>query len=206
MFSEVRSWAIVGLTGVVWAALVLAGVVTGNVEAFSTIADVVPLLMLVAWAFERWGWRAVPRLVGVPVLRGTWQGTIESLRPDPTTGLPADPKVAYLAIEQTLTTISVRLMTEESESDQIAGTVYRRASGALAISYTYLNTPSIDRRDASPIHHGGGLLTIHDGAGVRLEGEYWTERATKGMLSFATRSPRVTRSFTDAVALFSGVV
>ncbi len=203
MRAELRSWAIVGLAGIIWAALLLAGVVTGNGDAFGAISAAVPVFLLVAYAFERWLWRVgqTARLFGVPVLRGTWRGTLRAVGTSEAPVAPA--KVAYLAVEQTLTTISVRLLTDESESDQIAGTVFRRPSGALAISYTYLNTPEVERREASPIHHGGGLLTVHDGTGLRLEGEYWTERRTKGALSFAEHTERVARSYADAAALFA---
>ena len=36
-----------------------------------------------------------------------------------------------------------------------------------------------------------------------VAGEYWTERRTKGALSFAEHSPKVARSHADAVALFA---
>jgi SMODS-associating 2TM, beta-strand rich effector domain len=202
---ELRSWTIVGFTAVIWAALILTGFVTGNTEAFSTISEAVPLLLLALFFFERWGWRygRLPQAVGVPLVRGTWKGTLQPLAPDQAPGESSGSKVAYLAVEQTLTTVSVRLMTDESESDQIAGIVATRASGAPAISYTYLNTPTIDRREASPIHHGGGLLTIYDGTRLRLEGEYWTERRTKGKLAFTEHAAKVARSYADATALFA---
>jgi SMODS-associating 2TM, beta-strand rich effector domain len=196
---ELRSWALMGLAGIVWVALLITGAVTGNGDASGAISATVPVLLVLGYLFERWGWRIgrIPRLLGVPMVRGTWKGTLRPL------GLGASIKVAYLAVEQTLTSASVRLLTDESESEQIAGTIFRRASGASAISYTYLNTPVIDRREASPIHHGAALLSILDRNQLRLEGEYWTERATKGALAFTEHAAKVARSYADAAALFA---
>ena len=196
---ELRSWALMGLAGIVWVTLLITGAVTGNGDAFGAISATVPVLLVLGYLFERWGWRIgrIPRLFGVPLVRGTWKGTLSPLGPG------ASVKVAYLAVQQTLTSASVRLLTDESESDQIAGTVFHRTSGAPAISYTYFNTPVIDRREASPIHHGGGLLTILGRNQLRLEGEYWTERATKGKLVFTEHAATVARSYADAAALFA---
>jgi SMODS-associating 2TM, beta-strand rich effector domain len=202
--SELRSWTIVGITGVIWAALILTGVVSGNTDAFSTIADVVPLLLLAAYVVERWLWRIgpFPRLIGVPMLVGTWEGELVTQWVDGKTKASPAPKRAYLAVSQTMTTIAVRLLTDESVSDQLAGAIAKTAGEGRAISYLYLNKPAIGRRTTtSPMHHGAAILTILDGQATRLEGDYWTERESKGTLAFGAHAAAVARTFAEAAAL-----
>jgi hypothetical protein len=52
----------------------------------------------------------------------------------------------YLVVRQTLTTASVRLLSDESTSDQVAGGVHSGESGYPTIAYLYRNRPSIGQR------------------------------------------------------------
>jgi hypothetical protein len=48
------------------------------------------------------------------------------------------------------------------------------------LCYSYLSKPKANIRDRSPIHDGTALLTIQGEKENKLEGEYWTNRATTG--------------------------
>jgi hypothetical protein len=205
MFSEFQTWGIISVVGVIWLALILVGAVSGKIEQFSTIADIVPILLVIAAVFERWGWKLRflhPHLISVPIIHGTWKGELQSLWVDPSTGKSQPKKTVYLTIEQTLTTISLRLMSDESSSEQIAGTLTRSpSSGRRSLAAIYVNTPSIDRRDKSAMHRGSLSLDIHGNASTSLEGEYWTDRASKGKLLFDQVNPTIAESFRDAESL-----
>jgi SMODS-associating 2TM, beta-strand rich effector domain len=201
MFSELQTWAIISVVGVIWLALILVGGISGNVDQFKVITDVVPILLILAGTFERWGWRwskLHPHLVKVPVLRGTWKGELESLWEDPVTRARPPKKTVYFTVEQTLTSICVRLLSDESASEQVAGTIDGKSSGRYVVSAIYLNTPTIDKRATSPIHYGGLALAVYGRPPRRLEGEYWTERQSKGKLLFDKKSSVIAQTFDEA--------
>lgn len=209
MISELRAWGLMAVVLVIWTALALASIVSGNGQAVPTISEGVPVLLVLVLLFDRivWRWRLLhPWLVATPDLVGTWKGELTSLWTDGDGNRPA-PKAAYLAIEQTLTSVRVRLFTDEAASEQIAGDVTKIAGERWAIAYVFRGEPSIEHRDKnkSPMHHGGALMKVIDGATRSLEGEYWSERA-KGKLVLREHSGMVARSHDHANALTYGPV
>ena len=109
--------------------------------------------------------------------------------------------MVYLAIERTLTESVARLMSNESSSGQLVGAIRRRPGGRFFLSAIYQNTPLIDRRETSPIHFGAMMLDIYGHPPLRLEGEYWTERPSKGKLVLTRHNPTVAESYEDAHSL-----
>ena len=75
----------------------------------------------------------------------------------PAEGSPGTPIEAYLAIRQTFSFIKIRLMTRESNSHLLAGSIVRDPSGLYVVTGIYRNLPDLFRRLASPIHHGAML-------------------------------------------------
>jgi hypothetical protein len=166
-------------------------------KPFSTVAGA---LGVAALAFDRWIWRwryLHPWFVSTPNLHGTWSGQLVSdwKRED---GSHIPPIDVYLVVRQTLSTISIRLLTAESSSVLLGGTVTREVDGVERVMGIYLNTPDILRRNGSPIHHGGMMLQVQSHPPARLEGEYWTDRGTKGSLCFTARSDKLLQSFGEA--------
>lgn len=202
MIGELRNWTIISVAGVIWAVLVIVGAASGNGEQLKTIADLVPFLLIAVGVFEKWGWRwwFLPRVIGVPVIHGTWKGELESLWQDPRTGQSPAKKTVYLAVDQTMTTVSVRLMSDESSSEQIAGAV-KRKGGRWLLSSIYVNTPTVDRRRDSRPHHGGLLVDVFGNPPKSLGGEYWTERDSNGKIEFNRQSTTIAQSFREAEGL-----
>lgn len=132
-----------------------------------------------------------------PNLHGTWHGVLVSdwKRED---GSSLPPIGVHLVVRQTLSTISMRLLTPESTSVLLGGSVTNEVDGVETMTGIYLNTPDILRRDGSPIHHGGLILQVQGHPPARLEGEYWTDRGTKGTLCFTSRSDELVESFDEA--------
>lgn len=204
MLSKPQTWTVVGIACLIWLALLAAGIVTGNFGAFGRISSIVPILLGGAALFERWAWRwkpLHPHVVRTPVLRGTWRGTLRSEWVDPETGQVVRPKTVYLSVDQTLQTVRTRLLTGESSSEQVAGTISERWPGQLVLTSIYVNTAQIHLRPKSPTHGGGLLLTLYAEPRLRLEGEYWTERLTKGSLDFRGHSSTIAESFEHAASL-----
>jgi SMODS-associating 2TM, beta-strand rich effector domain len=205
MIAELRVWALIAFAVIEWAVLSIASLVTGNSDALPAIAETVPVLLFIGFLFERLFWRWTPlhpHVIGTPVLLGTWKGQLVSLWVDPQTKVSPAPKTAFLVVEQTLTTVSVRLLTDEATSDQVAGSI-AKVGERRAIAYIYRGVPGIEHRsrNTSLIHFGGALLHIQDGRELRLEGEYWAERESKGTLHFDQHSPQRARSFEEAESL-----
>lgn len=198
MASELRVWSLIAITGAIWLALAAASIVTGDTYGLSLIVDLLPLILLLAYAFERRGWRAQwlhPRWVSTPVVIGTWRGTLTHYGED---DAPID-KVVYLTVRQTLTTASVRLLSDESTSEQVAGGPAMTESGYPGIAYTYRNKPRIGLRHAtSNIHYGGALVEIVGEPATGLNGDYWAERKTKGEFSFREHAPQIAQTFEEA--------
>lgn len=205
MFSSPQTWTIVGIASVIWLALSIVGAVNGGPAAILVLSDLIPTLLIGVSLFERWGWRwsrLHPHIVGQPVVHGTWRGDLESFWKNDA-GASPPVKTVYLSIRQTLTTVLVRLMTDESASDQMAGSVQKGPSGNWVISYTYANTPKLGLRKQSPLHLGGAALTIYGEPPTRIEGEYWTDRDSKGTLTMTAHASDIAPGFAEAQALFS---
>ena len=68
----------------------------------------------------------------------------------------------------------------------------------------YTNKPSAEVRDRSQIHYGALLLDTHGPARkpTSLTGEYWTDRETKGTLTFSRRIDKVHSRFDEAASGF----
>jgi hypothetical protein len=206
MLSDLQSWTVVGVVGVIWLAFAFVGVVRGGPDELGNLADVLPWLFIGAFVFEHWAWRwsrLHPYLVSKPVVRGTWEGELKSEWKDPKSHKRRPPKIVYLSIDQTLATLRVRLLTDESASATMAGIVETQPTGAWMISYGYENLPELALRKKSRPHRGGALLTVVGQPPERIEGEYWTDRGSQGTLKMRRHVSGVAESFEDAQALFA---
>jgi hypothetical protein len=201
MISRLQLSTLIAAAAIIWAPLLVmmgVGVAPAFVRPFNTVVGVVVILL---WLCERWAWRwqwLHPWFVSTPVLRGTWRGVIVSTWVDSTTGQRVPPIEAYAAITQTASTIQIRMMTAESESQLLGASIVRDDDGLPQLFGTYRNTPRQEVRHRSQIHHGGLFLNIHGDPPRLLEGQYWTDRNTTGSLTFEERSRNILMRFDDA--------
>lgn len=171
---------------------------------FFSAGVLVATALLATW--DLWLWRLPPiqRIPGVPrSVRGTWKGTLTSFWQDPATGKRIDPKSAYLAVRQTSTLVSVKLLTDESKSSSSLAAV-SVPDGTAVLDYLYLNRPKASFEHKSRMHHGSTVLDIIGNPAKRLDGRYWTDRDSRGELSFTERSKKIADDYVDAVGLFDG--
>ena len=113
-----------------------------------------------------------------------------------------------MGVAQTLSTLQMHLMTPESESWFIAERITpSRSKVGYRVAGVYTNEPKTHLRGKrSEIHLGGLLLETHGPANRpnTLTGEYWTDRKTKGQMTFTERLPDVLTRFEDAKMAFAG--
>lgn len=168
---------------------------------------VVSLLTLLAAAFDRWiwAWRILQGwFVRRPDIRGTWRVELQSQCIDPETGNSPDLIVCYMAIRQTLSRLSMRLMTPESSSLLVGDKIIHSADGIFEVTGVYSNTPRLELRgEQSEIHYGALMLQVIHEPPTSLQGHYWTDRNSRGTMTLSRRVADVYSRFEDAHAAFS---
>ncbi len=191
MVSRLHLSTIVLIAAGLWAALLLLEGTKVPLTFFSPFNRVLAALLILLGVFDKWGWRLRilrPWFVNLPDLNGTWRGRLVSNWTDPQTGEVPPLTNASITVQQTFSSIHLRLETGESYSELLSGGLVRKADGTYQVVGVYRNTPRLLRRDSSPMHHGGLLLDILGNPPSALEGEYWTDRGTRGELRFEEKA------------------
>ncbi len=191
----------------VWAVLLLKNGETFHSSALKPLSTVTSVVIWLAVAFDLFVWK-LPFLQGWlvkrPVLDGTWRVALQSNWVSPETGRVIPPIHCYMIVRQTLTSLSMRLLTQESESVLLGAELITTADGLYRITGVYENTPAVQYRHRSEIHFGAIWLAIARDNGVaKMEGHYWTDRDTKGFLLLTERRPEKVQSFQAAEKIYS---
>jgi hypothetical protein len=194
------------VTGAWSVALLILGVkVPGTV---SKVLGVLPIaIVLLFAAFDNFLWRVGPikRLVKRPDLNGTWKGTLTSFRADASGQEVAHtPIPIFLAIRQSYLDLSIALLSEESRSRSIAAIVQVNHADDFTVYYHYTNRPRLAFRERSPDHSGGARLDIAGVVPSFIDGEYWTDRRTRGTFVVNRASKTRHGTFVDAAAELGG--
>lgn len=208
MISRLHLTTLTGLIIGIWTVfLILAGVSISK-EFFDPLSKVVGIIVIILLLFDKWLWKLPflhPWFVSVPDVSGTWKGQIISTWKDEKTGEPIEPIDAFLVIYQTYSSINLRMITKDSKSDLLSGNFIHNQAGPNKIAGIYNNIPNLMIREKSPIHYGGLLLEIHTDENTLLDGEYWTDRDTKGTLKFDKRVNKKFDSFDSALSNFQSL-
>lgn len=169
-------------------------------KALLSVSGAVVLLLLV---FDRWAWRwpVVRRLIPRRVVHGTWKGELQTSWSNPASGQTPGPIECYLVVHQTYSTVEMALLTAESKSRSVTAGMSDPAKGQCLLTGIYMNTPDLLIQDRSRIHRGGILLEINGRPVETLDGFYWTDRDTKGQLTFEQHVGKVADDFRGARAL-----
>lgn len=208
MLTRLHIASFIGLTIIVWLiALWTQGQPVLSIDFIRPFGLVVGIIALVVGVFTKWGWAwsiFQSWYVKRPDIRGTWQVKLQSnwINPETNEGIP--PIIAYIAVRQTLTTLSLRLMTPESKSCLIAHSIEFGDDGVYRIAGIYRNEPRVELQgDRSEIHHGSLLLEVYGTPPTSMEGHYWTDRGTRGTMSISARKLDVFDNFESAQAAFN---
>ena len=201
MLTENQLKTLVGVAVVIWAGVLVIQRQPVSLHSLAPFSYVVTGLSIVLVLWERWLWAWPvfrPWLNSQPDLRGTWKGALLSDWIDPQTNQHPGPREVYYVIRQTYSTIDVRMLTVESVSESLSGNVFADKVGVYKLAFTYRNIPRLLERARSPVHHGGSLLSLIGAPIHKLDGEYWTDRATAGELTFTVRTKKIVHDFEEA--------
>jgi hypothetical protein len=204
MISRLHLTPIVLFIGLVWLVLLFINGVAVELVWLKHLSIVVPVLLVVLGIFDRWLWKQ-PWLNGWfanrPVLCGTWRVELKSEWVNPATGVkPAI--ICYMAVRQTFSSLSMRLMTAESTSELVAERILVAADGVSKAVGVYVNQPRLSVRERSAIHYGALLLDVHGDPPTSLDGSYWTDRDSRGTMHLTDRRPKVLSSYEEAARAF----
>lgn len=208
MNSRIHISSFVGLTIVAWLlALWAQGQPVLSLDFLKPFGIVVGVIVGISTVFVRWAWAwRIFRgwYVNRPDLRGTWKVTLASDWIDPKTEKGIPPIQGFMVIRQTLTSLSVRLMTSESRSHSIAYSLTKKDDELFRLAVVYRNEPDIELQGAtSEIHHGSFWVEALGKGPDALKGHYWTDRKTRGALHCAERIFEYCDSFEAAVNQFT---
>lgn len=203
MLSRMHISSFIGLTIAVWlVALWAQGMPVLSVAFLKPFSIVVGSISVVVALFNKYAW-AWPIFRGWyvkrPDIRGTWKVELRSSWIDPDTGMGVAPITAYAVVRQTLSSLSLRLMTPESRSKLIAHSIEQEEDGLFRLAGIYRNEPQIEFQGTrSDIHHGAFSLEIHGQSVESLEGHYWTDRETKGGIKLYDKKEKLYETFDAA--------
>ena len=127
-------------------------------------------------AYERFLWQFIP-FEDVPVLRKVYTGTIKS-------SYDNLERKATLRIKQSLLSVHVTLITQESRSQSLSASI-DEILGEKQLTYCYLNTPKSKVRHRNEVHYGTAMLCVENPN--RLTGRYYTDRKTIGDMEFSAK-------------------
>lgn len=209
MLTRLHISSFVGLTIAAWLiALWAQGMPLLSADFMKPFFIVVGVITAIAAAFGKycWAWRIFQGwYVKRPDLRGTWKVELQSLWANPETNDSTEVIQAYAVIRQSLTSLSLRLMTQESRSILIAHSIEQQEDNELfKFVGVYRNEPKIQLQGKrSEIHHGSFSLEIHGNPVHEMEGHYWTDRGTKGSMRYGEKMRKLCDTYDQASSLFS---
>jgi hypothetical protein len=185
----------------VWAASLLSAGVNVGIELLRPLSLVTGAVALAVAGFEVSLWRITflqGWFVKRPNLRGTWALTLHSDWVDSATGHGRGPIEAYVVIRQTYSSISLRLMTAESESKMLGTDIVEFPDGRYVVTGVYQNLPRLSLQHRSRTHNGAILLNVRGAPPESIDGTYWTDRKTQGEIMSTVHVKAVTDTFAKA--------
>lgn len=207
MLTRLHISSFIGLTIAIWLiALWVQGMAVLSSDFIKPFGIVVAAITLIVTLFNKyiWSWSIFRGwYVKRPDLRGTWMVELKSSWINPETNQVNPPTLAYVVIRQSLTSLSFRLMTEESRSVLIAHSIEQEEDDLYKLVGVYRNEPKIELQgQRSEIHHGSFSLEIHGSPVFEMEGHYWTDRGTKGSMKLIKKIKQLSDTYEQAKNLF----
>ncbi|HEV2146527.1 MAG TPA: hypothetical protein VGR37_03840 [Longimicrobiaceae bacterium] len=193
--------ALLYFAALLWAVALLASGIELTSQHARPLGVVGSALIGLVAVFDLWLWRLRwlhGWFVKRPFLQGTWAVTLQSDWKDPESGQGVGPIQAYLAVRQTYTSISLRLMTAESSSKMLGSDIVGFPDGLYVVTGVYQAEPKLLVRHRSPIHYGAIVLNVRASPPDGLDGSYWTDRQTRGELFSTSYTRKVYDSFSRA--------
>jgi len=112
---------------------------------------------------------------------------------------------AFLVIRQSLTSVSITMLSAESRSRSAAAQIVRMQAGDYELQYQYRNEPRLEfRQRGSETHIGGSTIQVSGARPRTVDGEYWTARETRGTYHVRRVSATIVNTFDEGNALLGG--
>ncbi|MCH8563660.1 hypothetical protein LTI14_10605 [Nesterenkonia sp. YGD6] len=162
------------------------------------LLSVLPLILVgLFYIWDRWAWRwkVFLHASARPDLNGTWTGELRSEWLDADNNKHDSVTPALLYVRQNFTWLSLTLQTESSTSYSLNHSVEKLPSGDFRVHYNYANKPYVAHRARLLEHLGSAQLTVPSARGRQLDGEYWTNRMSRGGIKLTWRSSKRVNSF-----------
>ncbi len=146
------------------------------------------LIIILALTFGwKYIWRWFPALNDwiFPNINGTWNVEIHWNWTQTDGTIKNGIKEGKVFIKQNFLTLSMELFTDESESETLVIQPKKNTeSSRLSFHYIYRNTPKNNGSTKLSPHIGTAILKISPHTNTILEGNYFTDRNTQGVLKF----------------------
>ena len=145
---------------------------------------IIIFILILGWKFI---WKKIPQLNDwlFPDINGTWQVEIHWTWKQEDGSIETGIKKGKVVIKQNFLTLSMELFTDESESETLVIQPKKNPdSGRLQFYYIYKNTPIDKGNNNLQSHIGAAILKIDPHNNCILQGNYFTDRNTHGLLKF----------------------
>ena len=203
MLTQRQLWVLVVLGGIVWlGSLALQGA-SVDLGWLKSVSGVVTVLSVALSIFDSWIWRLQllhPWFVPQPNVCGTWKTELDSTWTDLETNQTLPTIEAYVVIRQRFSCVTARLMTKESESVSMSASLNKNTDGLWSFASVYRNTPRATLLDRSVQHLGAFNLDVRGEPPYKLDGQYWTNRNTRGEMRLLARNRHLFADFQSAAA------
>jgi hypothetical protein len=187
---------VIGLAAALWLGVALALKAPVDASWLKPAGVVMSAVVLLLLGFDRWAWRWLPTSVMKrPKLHGTWKATLEWKADD---GDGIESKPCFLVVRQTFSTVTVDLLTEVASSQSRSAAI-REDNGRCSLWFSYWAAAGALHRDGNAPHRGAAQLVIATKPRTRLEGDYWTERQTRGRIVADAHTAHVYEDYVGAV-------
>ncbi len=156
-----------------------------NIIKYTALFEIIIIIILL------FGWRYIWKIIPVfndwifPDINGTWDVEIHWNWIQKNGTIKKGLKVGKVYIKQNFLTLSMELFTDESESETLVVQAKKNSeSGRLHFHYIYRNTPKNNGINKLKAHIGTAILKVSPHENSALEGNYFTDRNTQGVLKF----------------------
>jgi hypothetical protein len=201
-----RTWYVValGVLAIVVSALCDRGLAACHMSVPWYVGTPTPLALFGALytLFDHWAWRtriATVQFSRVPDVRGTWAGTLSTLRDGEDLVVPVT-----CFIRQTWLRLSLELQTETSRSSSTIAAFDVAGHARPELTYAYLNEPTAVSDGTLHTHRGTACLRVSSDS-KDLDGSYYTGRGrgSIGTLQMTLKTRRINTNpqHTNLVAL-----
>lgn len=158
---------------------------TSSIFKYTALFEIIIILILiVGWQYI---WNKIPKLNDwlFPNINGTWNVEIHWNWKQADGTIKRGIKKGEVVIKQNFLTLSMELFTDESESETLVIQPKKNSdSGRLQFYYIYKNTPIDKGNNKLLTHIGTAILKMAPHTNDIMQGNYFTDRNTQGLLKF----------------------